>query len=164
MSDQWLVELFPEFGELSEKEIREIKTFSIIWSLFEGRCLNFSASANAIEELIIALEEMNLLEFNDFLQYLEYFSDRYISDGKVNSKFNNLHLRKNDKPDLVRSVLLRETEKTSTIVTALVIIVYRYRNNFFHGIKWEYGFEDQLSNFQQSNNLLLRIIEIWLHR
>lgn len=162
MDNKWLVDSFPEFDELSEKEIEEIKTFSIMWSLFEGRYLDSSANADSIERFIISLDEMNKLEIKDISGYLDYFSDRYIKDGETNNKFDNLHLRQNDKPTLVRNVLLRETNNTSKIVTALLIIVYRYRNNFFHGIKWEYGFEDQLDNFRQSNNLLKFIMDISL--
>ena len=44
-------------------------------------------------------------------------------------------------------------------VAAVLIIVYRFRNNLFHGEKWEYQLEGQLENFQQASSVLVQAIE-----
>jgi hypothetical protein len=59
------------------------------------------------------------------------------------------------------NVVLKEKETSiGALVSALLIIVLRYRNNFFHGIKWAYGLRDQLNNFNNANLLLMKMIEI----
>jgi len=41
-------------------------------------------------------------------------------------------------------------------VAALLIVVYRLRNNLFHGEKWAYEMKDQRSNFEQANEVLMK--------
>jgi hypothetical protein len=46
-------------------------------------------------------------------------------------------------------------------LTALFIIVYRLRNNLFHGSKWAYSFKGQLENFTHAGTVLMRAIELF---
>ncbi|CCE97846.1 Hypothetical protein SFHH103_03354 [Sinorhizobium fredii HH103] len=39
------------------------------------------------------------------------------------------------------------------------MIVWRFRNNLFHGEKWAYQLQDQLSNFTNANAVLMRLLE-----
>ena len=42
---------------------------------------------------------------------------------------------------------------------ALLMIVWRLRNNLFHGAKWAYGLRDQRENFTHANSVLMRLLE-----
>ena len=160
MIQDWLIKYAPGYNELSEEEKQEIMQFSLLWSLFEAQVLNTSASPNSIKVRVSSWAKNGLLQLRKFEKYREYFSRRYIENGNPTHRFQHLHLRRNDDPDLVLRVLKYETDEISDVVTALLIIVYRYRNNFFHGIKWAYQFQDQLDNFKTSNGLLVRMLEI----
>ena len=41
----------------------------------------------------------------------------------------------------------------------MLIIVWRFRNNLFHGEKWAYQLQGQLSNFTHANAVLMRLLE-----
>jgi hypothetical protein len=44
-------------------------------------------------------------------------------------------------------------------LAVVLIIIYRYHNNLFHGVKWEYLLAGQLDNFNHANNVLMKLIE-----
>jgi hypothetical protein len=125
--------------------------------------LGASASPKTIRDKINTWKVTELLKPEEFEKYKDYFVKRYIEGNNTNDKFENHLFRPREDPKLkicVRSVLKGETEDISDIMTALLIIVYRYRNNFFHGNKWAYKFEGQLNNFEIANELLMKIMEI----
>ena len=42
----------------------------------------------------------------------------------------------------------------------MFIVVYRIRNNLFHGMKWAYGMRGQLENFRHANAVLIKALEM----
>jgi hypothetical protein len=165
MVQDWLNQHIPGYAELGDEEKSAIMNFSLLWSLFEAQVLGNSASARAIQTKINAWANSGLLKTEEFEKHKVYFTQRYIDGGSPNNRFRHLHLRNRDNPELVRRVLKDETNDISEIVSALLIIVWRYRNNFFHGYKWAYGFKGQLNNFINANELLMRTLEIhWHHQ
>ena len=90
---------------------------------------------------------------------MAYFRQRYVSDGQTNHKFESLHFRRNDRRELVEAVLLGHEATAIEIVKALLIIVFRLRNNLFHGIKWAYEMRDQQRNFENAIAVLTRVLD-----
>jgi len=43
--------------------------------------------------------------------------------------------------------------KDADCVASLLIVVYGFRNNLFHGAKWGYELEGQLQNFTMANDM-----------
>jgi len=160
MSTEWFNLNAPGYSSLQQEELEAIKNFSLLWSLFEAQLLNTQASANSIETKINSLNQTSPFDENDFNPYKTYFVDRYTENNQVNNKFTKLHLRTNDKSDFIKDVLEGRENSINNVVTAMLIIILRYRNNFFHGLKWAYEFNDQLANFQTANSLLMKMIEI----
>lgn len=160
MLSDWLNLNALGYKNLTRQERDAIMHFSLLWSLFEAQVLNTSASANSIELKISSWNESSLLKAEEVEQFKNYFTQRYIENGEPNHRFNHLYLRNGDKPGLVLAVLKGEETRLASVVTALLIVVLRYRNNFFHGIKWADQFNDQLENFTAANNLLMKVIEI----
>src|SRR5690606_12903962 len=105
-------------------------------------------------------EEQGLLTDDTFKRELAYFRNRYYRDGAFTYHFEHLHIRAPDKPDLVMRVLKNEAEDLSEVSAALLIIVYRFRNNLFHGVKWFYENRGQLENFTHANAVLMQAIEL----
>jgi len=156
----WLNDNAPGFSDLQQQEKDAVMQFSLLWSLFEAQALESSASSNSILKKCQKWSQRGVLELDTLQCFLDYFKERYIEQGKPNDRFKHLHLRRNDKPELVINVLRGIETDLGNILAVLLIIVYRYRNNFFHGIKWAYNFHDQLGNFTNANRLLSMVIKL----
>lgn len=144
----------PGFNDLTQQELEAMHVFTLMWTLFEAQVLDSSASAKKIIIKTQQWEAQGHLNENWFIQHLEYFKARYIQNGEPTYRFNNLHLRNNDEPNLVLSVLSGTPSSSAESLAAILIIVLRFRNNFFHGIKWAYNMKEQQENFERSSQLL----------
>ncbi|NOR58799.1 MAG: hypothetical protein GQ474_09785 [Sulfurimonas sp.] len=148
---------YNKLNEVDQDSQNAILHFSLLWSLFESKFCNEYASATSIHRKCEELGET--LDVNHFNAFLIYFKDRYITNNSTNEKFNKLNFRGNDKRELVERVLKSETTNIIETISALLIIVYRLRNNLFHGLKWQYNIQGQYSNFDISNQLLIKALE-----
>jgi hypothetical protein len=157
---QWLETHIPEFLNLPEADRQMIFHFTLLWSLFEAKALETSASPSAIISLVNKWSAEGRLAFKVFEDDLEYFRKRYFVDGKPTQYFDGLHLRPNDSPDLVRAVLRKENDNVADCIAALFIVVYRLRNNLFHGVKWAYGIRGQLDNFTHANEVIMSALSL----
>ncbi len=157
---EWLEANIPEFVNLPEADRQAIFHFAVLWSLFEDRALENSASANAIVGIVNQWDREGRLEFGAFENDLEYFRKRYFVEGEPTHYFAGLHLRGNDHPALVRAVLQRENNHPADCTAALIIVVYRLRNNLFHGVKWAYGIQGQLDNFTHANEVIMNALSL----
>ena len=156
----WLRKNAPDFDQLSNEEVGAILHFAILWSFFEAEVLENNASANRLINKANEWHERELLKIENFEEHLTYFQNRYIDKGAPNERFDHLNFRRNDNEELTLEVLADLNNDIQNIVSTLLIIVYRYRNNFFHGIKWEYNFAEQFENFQHANRILKKAIEL----
>lgn len=106
-----------------------------------------------------AWRDAGTLDADQYDAELAYFRERYFANGAFTHHFAHLHLRPADQPDLVRSVLDGSNNDPRDRLLAALMIVWRFRNNLFHGEKWAYQLQDQLSNFTNANALLMRLLE-----
>ena len=159
-TSDWLQEYAPGFGALCDKERQRINEFSFLWSLFEAKALNENGSANAIVELAKQWARRGQLTADTFSQEFAYFRDRYVADGAFTYHFEHLRLRQNDAPSLVQKVLNGEDAKPEEVAAVVLIIVYRFRNNLFHGVKWSYELKGQLENFKHASRVLIRAVQL----
>ena len=156
---EWL-NAFTPAGSLDAQD--SVLHFPRMWNLFEAVACNKHASNTSIEAVVNALHSDDLLSREDFSYYAEYFRNRYLQDGHENERFDQLKFYKNEDKQFVASALMDETKPTNDLVSALLMIVYRYRNNLFHGEKWLYNLHNQSENFQVANQLLARVLELLL--
>ena len=144
-----------KFGtDFTENDLLSIKDFSLIWNVFENMVCNNNCS---VVQLANRLQPVHF-ELNKFSDSLEYFKNRYVTNGETNERFEHLNFRQNDRRNLVESVLLENDVEVSNIVLALSIIVYRYRNNLFHGLKEMQYIDQQRDNFENANAILIGIL------
>ena len=158
----WLEENAYGYKCLSDNERQAITGFSLLWGLFEARMLGREAQARG--ESVNArkiVEKCNTLSVQEdcFFDSLAHFRERYTKDGVVNCRFEYLHLPDGRYQELVKNVLLGHESTAADKLAACLIIVYRYRNNYFHGIKWATEFRDQQKNFEESNKLLAFVLD-----
>src|SRR5690348_5434608 len=121
--------------------------FCLLWGLFEGIALKHKASSLNIRRLVEKWHRQDCLRKEDFAAAFEHFKGRYFASANSSQYFPSLNLRPSDMPELVRAVLAGDNTNLVDEITVLLIIVYRLRNNLFHGMKWVYGIRDQFDNF-----------------
>jgi hypothetical protein len=161
---EWLEAHAPGFRELQQPEREAIEHFALLWSLFEANVLGNSASSRAIVEVTASWQ--GRIHADLIRPHLAYFSQRYFKDGSFTDHFRGpygLNLRNNDEPKLVEAVLAGSVDDPYQVLAALLVIVYRLRNNLFHGMKWAYGLANQLGNFENANALLIIALDCHLH-
>ena len=78
------------------------------------------------------LNKIRSLKQRDFDPYLLYFQKRYLFNGETNDRFDKLRISSVYRAH-VESVLKEEETENASIISALLIIIYRLRNNLFHG-------------------------------
>lgn len=157
---EWLCTKGTGYDALSQEERDAIMHFALLWSIFEAKVLDTNASASKIVELSKLWENKKLLKIESFETLLSYFQNRYVQNGMFTTYFDSLQLRRNDNKQLVEDVLKGKNKNIGDIVAALLTIVYRLRNNLFHGAKWDYGISGQLNNFTNANELLMHALDL----
>lgn len=155
----WLRARVPGFGKLTQEERDAIVDFSLLWTLFEARLLDTNASPENICRMVDAWYQTGALKTDIYREELAYFRLRYFANGEFTDHFKHLHLRPPDRETPIREVLNGSNDTARDCVKACLIIVYRYRNNLFHGMKWDYELRDQLQNFTAATNIVLRALE-----
>lgn len=158
-SEKWLEARAPGFRHLPEPDRQAIFDFAFLWSLFESQVMDNFARADRIRERVDAWSAEGTLAAELYEGELAYFRDRYFTDGALSHHFPYLDLRKSDHPELVQAVIEGKTNDPRDRMLALLMIVWRLRNNLFHGAKWAYELRDQRSNFNHANSVLMRLLE-----
>lgn len=159
MSMQWLLTRAPGFQALPEEDRTAIFSFTFLWSLFEAQVMGTAARADLICAKVDMWQDAGTLDADQYNTELVYFRSRYFANGEFTHHFAHLHLRHADQPNLVRSVLNGSNNNPRDRLLTVLLIVWRFRNNLFHGKKWAYQLEGQLANFNYANAVLIRLIE-----
>ncbi len=144
----------PNFEGLPDEEKQEISSFTWLWSTFEGKhCRTY-----ANPDKLCRFAQSHPIKCPDTDQAWDYFHERYLTDIDAADRFNHLMGNRNGAIRTGISEGLIDTASEEDKLKALLFIVYRLRNNLFHGVKWQYGFANQLENFQHANKLL----RVWI--
>ena len=149
---EWLDQNAPGFSNLSGHERDAIMHFALLWSLFEANALKTHGNAKAIVDLAGYWAAEGDLTHDSFDVPLAYFRNRYVENEEFSYHFGHLNFRDGDKQVLVERVLKGESDDPADIAAAVLIIVYRYRNNYLHGVKWAYELKGQLDNFTRNSS------------
>jgi len=155
----WLRARAHGFNHLSSEELNAISDFSLLWALFESRLLDTEGSARAICDVVNSWQRNGALDAASLDPELGYFRQRYFANGAFTDRFDHLHLRRNDHEALVRGVIDGSDNDPRNRVAAILIIVFRYRNNLFHGVKWQYKLAGQLANFTAAKAVLMKVLD-----
>jgi hypothetical protein len=158
---QWLEHRVPAFAQIGESERMAILHFALLWSLFEAQVLDKDGSVPRIAATCNKWNERGLLKADTFGAELAYFRNRYIANGNVNYRFHYLNLTEKQ-DEQVRRVLAGATDNVVELALGVLTIVYRFRNNLFHGEKWEYQLQEQLDNFSHANAALMKATDVHL--
>ena len=142
----------------NDEDLKNIRDFSLIWNVFENKICENSFSISRFEQKILNKN----INSNLFQGHLSYFKNRYVQDDNFTPRFTHLNFRERDRKDLVEKILLGTDTDSNNTILALMIIIYRYRNNLFHGIKNMHQIDQQKQNFEVANNFLKILIDNFL--
>ncbi len=159
MSMQWLLAKAPGFQSLPEQDRAAIFNFTFLWSLFEAQIMGNFARADLICAKVDEWRAAGTLDAEQYDGELAYFRQRYFAEGVFTHHFPHLNLRPADQRETVRSVLDGSNNNPRDRLLTVMMIVWRFRNNLFHGEKWAYHLEGQLQNFTHANAILMRLLE-----
>lgn len=139
----------------TEENLVNVKDFALIWNVFESVVCSTHFSIGTVEQEI----QNKIYNIADFQSFLEYFKNRYVVNGGFNNRFQHLNFRNGDRQTLVEGILLGNNTKEKDVILALLIIVYRFRNNLFHGVKDIQVIEEQSENFENANAILKLVLD-----
>lgn len=159
---EWLEKFEPSFARLTADERKAIDDFSRLWAFFEGTNLGRDANTKTIVASVQKLKDSGALTLLPFGEAICYFRDRYFRDGNYTSNFHDLNFTGADQKRRAQIFVENSTTDDVEIFSGLLIVIYRLRNNLFHGAKWADGIRGQLDNFHHSNRVLMKVME--MHR
>ena len=157
--DDWLQTFIPDWAALKPKERGQISDFALFWSLFELHAQKNKASVRRIIDAVDRLERY--AEYQEVADAVNYFSDRYFNGPDAPERFERLRLSSCAKA-VVFPVMSGEDERHKERLKAVLLIIHRLRNNFFHGEKAKLGYVNQIENFKASNEVLMAVIPLWV--
>lgn len=157
---EWLESQREGFAELTDEEKRALADFALMWPYFEAEALGQDANFGRIVDLARGLEAEGRIDEGRLGPAMAYFVARYVSGvGKFTHHYPDLNLRAKDRA-LVNGVLLGKLTAPWERLAGALLIVYRYRNNLFHGPKWDYDIRGQQANFETATALLIATLEM----
>ena len=135
-----------------------VVNFSLMWNVFEGQFCNNSASVAKLDSIAEEVANGNFPN-QAVRQIFSFYKNRFIENRTTNRRFDNLNFRANDRKEFVRDVVLSQNHSIKDVILASLIIVYRIRNNLFHGIKSFNLLHDQAENLNAASAFLSLVME-----
>lgn len=158
--EDWLQKRAPGYRHLSQDDRQAILQFTLLWSLFEATlCYPEPASVQLFWQKVGSWGAMQLVGQIEFIDSLAHFRDRYFQAGAFTPSFSDLNFRRPDRVGDVQAVLNGTDNRPDAVLVALLTIIYRLRNNLFHGPKWMYRLAGQTPNFAHANVALIALLE-----
>src|SRR6185312_6487657 len=143
---------------LRRESVDAVSNFSLMWNIFEGTvCSNqaqisvFESRANEIAHrgsLPLAIEDG-----------VGFWRQRYVAESAFNKRFEQLRFRPRDRREHVEAVLRSEKNDPESQLLAAMIVIYRLRNNLFHGLKEINTLNDQVESLTIACRVLAAIVE-----
>lgn len=151
--DLWLRNNLKGYRDLNDDIRRVILFFAVAWSLFERRALGDGEIRKGIDEFVASRIPLNA-ELRPFNPAIQHFVERFVTDGATNEAFDALVKENQGFEDDIKPVLLGTDSSPRGQVLTLLYIIYCLRNNMIHGVKWEWGYHNQLQNLDHSIGVL----------
>lgn len=147
-------------GDLDEEIFSESGTFLFLTSWYEEQLFNNNSrqSPDTTKDLCSSLSE--ICDLSDFDFFGSHYCERYLHGNGGIGKFNNLRIRYEDRFSVKQSLQSfdKEKKRDASLLFAYLTIIYRYRNNFFHGSKGLVNLVDYYSEFLVNNRFLIELM------
>lgn len=152
---EWITNRAPGFAQLDESDRNAIADFSMVWSFFEDAAFGRFCNVEKIRNFASQLEAQNDIGRCNINLYLPYLKQRYFVNGELTNHFKHLHLERSRNPKEVVEALCNENAPEKTKLIGCLVVIFRLRNNLFHGEKWQYELQGQRNNFINATKFLM---------
>lgn len=161
----WIRGFFNNTTDLNIEGINHVRNFVFMWNIFETFGCNKEANINSIKNIVDEINSREAIVSETFTDYVQYFSNRYYSKhGETTYSIDGLLFRESQNEQKAKNEVIAVLQQNQTapkeILKALLIILYRLRNNLFHGGKQVVTLDTQIKNFICANNILKNVLEI----
>jgi hypothetical protein len=153
----WIIANCADAGNLTSETFRVVSGFTLLWNLFENAVCDNEAKVDSFDEIAIAIAEHNQLP-DEVREGIRFWTDRYRDGAGFNFLFKGLNFRPRDRRDHVEAVLSGIRVDAHSQLLAVMIIVYRLRNNLFHGLKDIATLNDQVFNLDTACQVLAAVM------
>lgn len=159
---EWIADNTYGGVRISAEAQAAVSSFTTMWNLFESALCENRASVAAFERLVKmcqpdAFHKGVAHSLNECITFWRF---RYRTPHGFGDRFLSLNFRKGDRRDLVESVLSADTAPPEDEMLALMIIVYRLRNNLFHGLKSFEMLNDQIKNLDNASRCIAAVLMV----
>lgn len=158
---KWLAENTHGGTEISPEAKEAVANFTTMWNFFESTLCENRASVAALTRISERFEgDRGAPDMNQALEEcLAFWQFRYRTPQGFGRHFEGLYFRPNDKRDHVEAVLNGGSVNPQDKLLALMIIVFRLRNNLFHGLKSLEMLNYQVENLATASRCLAAVME-----
>jgi hypothetical protein len=136
--DQWFADYFQEDQLQVEHLLRDgtVTRFLIAWSLLESRCFGGFVKVDELSSFATDVTESGTFRNKDFWEPGRHFHSRYQDKQCRKNLIHKKHKNSNELEEF-RGILSTQFDALSNyqLVFMLLFVVYRFRNNIFHGNK-----------------------------
>ena len=152
----WLAANIEQARGVSDAAWKTVADFALLWSLFEAELCDAYADAPKLAKLADRFGGSALGE--PMHQAFSFWRNRYVEGTGTNERFNEL-FKKPTGRNIAEPVLLAANPDDASKLRCILIVVYRLRNNLFHGNKEIRSFNDQKQNLDHGIAVLATIME-----
>jgi hypothetical protein len=157
-AEEWIIANCADAQALAPDTLRVVSNFTLMWNLFENTTCNNDAKVGTFDEIAGAIIQRGPLP-DEVKAGVRFWTERYWTGTDFNYLFGGLEFRKNDREELVKAVLSGTQTDARSQLFAVMIIVYRLRNNLFHGLKTISMLNDQVSNLDMACRTLAAVVK-----
>ena len=149
-----------DFGSTSTDVLKEISNFNWLWPVFEAKFCNRDANKCTLRSFSESTNGTASILVPKVLAAHTFFRERFEHTCSGERHLSEL-LGERSERDLKSRILegMEESSAADKKVYGLALVIYRLRNNLFHGTKGgSLGLSDQCGNFKYANQTL----KVWV--
>ena len=150
---QWFSDNTAGGSRLTPETQHSIADFTTMWNFFEGNLCRNEGNVTAFESVADRYRP-SAEQHQKVCGCLAFWRYRYTDEEVILPRFDRLEFRARDRRPLVESVLLGKNDEPHDVLLATLIIIYRLRNNLFHGLKSLETLNDQVENLRTATYCL----------
>ena len=156
-ASDWIKENLEHPEILESKTLESLGDFAMMWAIFEAS--ESDEQNNMLGQITLFSNRLAEQISTDLVDdEFVYWQDRYIKDGIPTSKFHRLRLSDDRQINLLQTTLSSDEATLRDKLETCLLIVYRYRNNMFHGMKDVRKLNNQEQNFRIAIALLQKVL------
>lgn len=144
---QWVGEV-TNTASVSAEALQPALCFLMIWAMFERA----NSQVRITNTTLINLCESEQFPASSVEYIFSFFKKTYFPDGVESVRFKKLLLKKDE--DWVKDIFVSNNSNHIKILKASMMIIYRFRNNFAHGVKNQLKINIYWKEFSYINDFL----------